>query len=324
MRTKLHQLKTNSPIFSHDILFLTETWLNADISSSELGLHHYTTYRSDRNSITSKKSNGGGVMLCVSKNISSTKLPVKHKSVEQIFVLLNIPNRKIIIGCVYIPPASDLQTYKNHNEDIEVLKFKYPKAKFIIAGDYNLPNWTSQGDNGPATNQAELQCAKCSEIRDMSLFLGLTQSNKVFNINNRMLDLVFSSDSKIVVELSDELLLPLDQHHPPLDIIITNMPLTSSKKISAPSYNFSKAEYHHITEYLTQTDWSFLDEENNINDQLEYFYSILNTSIEQFVPRVSFTSSNYPKWFTRELTNLINKKNVSTENTNIPEILTII
>lgn len=310
MRTKLQHLKTNAPTIPHDFLLLTETWLNKDINSSELGLNQYNIYRLDRNHTTSNKSKGGGVMVCISKKISSRKLPVKHKNVEQMFVMLNISTSKIIIACTYIPPTSDLQIYKNHNEDVEILKYKYPKAKFIIAGDYNLPkiDWSFDIKNEVVVNETEVQCAKSKEILDMSFFLGLTQLNKVHNSYDRMLDLVFSSDPKTIVEHSDELLLPLDQHHPALDIIIANdsRNLQNSK---TSTYNFTKADYPNIVDYLDHLDWSFLEAGNNITDQVEQFYSFLNTSRELYVPKIYVKASLYPIWFTKELKELIyNKK----------------
>lgn len=309
MRTKLHHLKTISPTIPHDIILLTETWLNEDISSSELGLNHYNIYRLDRNRITSNKTKGGGVMVCISKNISSSKLPVKHKNVEQIFVMLKISTRKIIIACTYIPPTSDLQIYKNHTEDVEILKHKYPKAKFIIVGDYNLPkiDWSFDIDNGAVVNETEVQCAKSKEMLDLSLFLGLKQLNKVHNSNNRILDLVFSNDSKTVVEQSDEMLLPLDHHHPALDIIITNES-TNLLNLKTSSYNFTKADYPNIIDYLDHLDWSFLEDENNITNQVHHFYSFLNTSKELYVPRTNFKASFYPTWFSKELKELIHNK----------------
>ena len=54
---------------ANDIIALTETWLTADISDSELFLQNYQLYRRERNA--NLKSKHGGVMIGVRNNITS-------------------------------------------------------------------------------------------------------------------------------------------------------------------------------------------------------------------------------------------------------------
>ena len=53
----------------YDIVGLSETWANDNISDSELNIHGYSLYRKDRNN--KFKSKGGGVALYVNENLVS-------------------------------------------------------------------------------------------------------------------------------------------------------------------------------------------------------------------------------------------------------------
>ena len=57
----------NSKIFSsnYDILVFTETWLNINVNSAEIGLDDYNIFRDDRN--PAYASRGGGVLIAVHK-----------------------------------------------------------------------------------------------------------------------------------------------------------------------------------------------------------------------------------------------------------------
>jgi len=59
---------------------LTETWLDSEIKSSELGLTNYKIYHCDRNAKSSSKTRGGGVLIAIKKKLISRKLQIKKQS----------------------------------------------------------------------------------------------------------------------------------------------------------------------------------------------------------------------------------------------------
>jgi hypothetical protein len=85
-----------SPISLYSILAFTESWLNDNISSTELGLDDYIVYRCDRSSQTSSLSRGGGVLLAVINSIPSKPILVSNNSIELLFVHIQIKNQSII------------------------------------------------------------------------------------------------------------------------------------------------------------------------------------------------------------------------------------
>lgn len=62
LRTKLPELRCNSAFLNSDrkVLILTETWLNAGILDSELGLDNFKIFRCDRNNNNSICNRVGG------------------------------------------------------------------------------------------------------------------------------------------------------------------------------------------------------------------------------------------------------------------------
>ena len=59
-------------------------------------------------------------------------------SVESVYVKINTGDLNLIVGGVYIPPASDLNTYNTHCSELETIYSQFSDFSFIIAGDYNL------------------------------------------------------------------------------------------------------------------------------------------------------------------------------------------
>lgn len=307
VRTKLPTLLTSAATISSDIFILTETWLDPGINSAELGFPNFNIYRMDRNSKTSVKSRGGGVAIAISKNLSSSKISMKYPSIEQLFVKVNISSGKLIVGCAYLPPNSDVQCYSDHCDEVESICAKNPNTKLLLVGDYNLPHydWSNMNSDNYCCN------VNIRVIRDMALYLGLTQCNSVHNICGRTLDLALSNVSDICVTRSTEILLPVDAYHPPLELWLSNLKPITTVKMIVKTRNFKKADYVKISNYLKQTDWSFLDSDADINVQLNIFYSIINSAIEKFVPLTMYRETQYPKWFSKDLIDLIYQKKIS-------------
>lgn len=90
LNNKLTLLKSLSPLSLYNILIFTETWLNDNIHSSELGLYDYIIYRYDRNGKTSSSSRGGGVLIAIHKSLPSKPLIVENNNLEILFVLIKL------------------------------------------------------------------------------------------------------------------------------------------------------------------------------------------------------------------------------------------
>lgn len=296
---------------NYEIYALTETWLYADINDQELGFFDHFIYRNDRYQSSGNTTRGGGVLLSVSTKLNSKKLKCLHKHLEQVFVMVSLKKEKLIIGCTYIPPSSGLQTYKDHHLEVETMRRKFPDATFILMGDYNLPNIIWDIENIASSSPDNINHGS-HEILEMSNFLNLHQKNHVYNINSRLLDLVFTNSPSVNVYSSDEMILPIDKYHPPLIINYLNIYV----KVIDPTIvkrNFEKADYPKIVEFLSTYNWAYdlTCKSSSLDEALEYFYNVIYQAIDNFVPLQKYYTSKFPKWFDSELINLTYDKKIA-------------
>lgn len=77
---------------------VTETWLNDSICNNKLLSANFAIYCKDRG------SRGGGVLIAVSNLIPSHQILISSSS-EIIMVEIAL-SPKIVLCCVYVPPAS--------------------------------------------------------------------------------------------------------------------------------------------------------------------------------------------------------------------------
>lgn len=145
LRSKTKSMFLNSAIGDFDIICCVETWLNSSVSSSELfDPTLYAVYRIDRNPKTSTKVGGGGSLIAVKTSLQVIRPEWCVESIEQVWVSVqcNLSGIKEHVCSIYIPPSQHIQVYTAFFEKLLQLIEKYPKDKFLICGDFNLPGIT--------------------------------------------------------------------------------------------------------------------------------------------------------------------------------------
>jgi len=173
------------------MLFVTETWLNIEISSGLLDPQlRYHVLRKDRDS-----NAGGGVAAFVKRD-----LLVSEVKIDDVFVNLELQCFDLVVGTkdkirffvVYRPPNYDIVAKDYLYLLIECLKkYMIISHTTVIVGDFNLPKicWH------------DLSCGTdyfSSTFRDFAVLSGLCQFLNFSTRENNLLDLVLSSDSGIV------------------------------------------------------------------------------------------------------------------------------
>jgi len=91
-----------------DIFAFKETWLFSSIFISELNFSNYTVFLCDRSSFNSSRGHCGGVLIAVKSTLICKVLNGSVRSVEHVFVSLNLGPNILILGCIYIPPLSPI------------------------------------------------------------------------------------------------------------------------------------------------------------------------------------------------------------------------
>lgn len=314
LRTKLNLLCESVSLCAFDIIALTETWLNSDIKSPELGFFKYDTYRFDRSITTSCHTRGGGVLLSVLSTLHSTVVHTNVYTIEHVFVKFNFYSHLYIIGVFYIPPNSTIHTYRLICKIIEDVVAQYPTSFISVFGDFNLSNvkWKPFPDDGPlctpVSGNLNSHLGQITNLLSDTLnFLNLSQINNVYNAYNTILDLIFYNSFNYTLKYCDDYLIGIDSYHPPLLFIIhINTDALSPKVLSKQyfKYDFNNSNFAAINSFVNNVEWKVLFDNINIDECVSIFYDYIYTAMDFYIPVRLLRSSNFPPWFNAELKRL--------------------
>ena len=119
------------------IILGTETWLNKNISSSEIFSPDFSVHRKDR------EDEYGGVLIAVKSNLQHEPIQCNDAIEAKFIKITNVDKHCLIVGSVYRPPNSSLEYMEALCSAIETIVFANMNATVWFGGDFNLPdiNW---------------------------------------------------------------------------------------------------------------------------------------------------------------------------------------
>lgn len=264
IRTKLHILYMNILANCYDIIILTETWLTPEIYNNEFIDNRYVVYRCDRDRTATNKKDGGGVLVAMLKGLRAVRLSPRssslHTNIEQILVKLpsSTKGKFQIIAAVYLPPKTPECVYIEYFDLLQSVLEDTNIEHFYLLGDYNLPEveWFSSTDGTSSSAQiCRGNSPVCDHLSVFMSFLNAHQFNNIKKLSGKILDLVISNDDCTILSPTDYLL-QLDNHHPPLCVMITlYLPHSAMERKTIKKYNYYRANYDKINDDLKTIDW---------------------------------------------------------------------
>ncbi|XP_064292001.1 uncharacterized protein LOC135309705 [Plodia interpunctella] len=310
IRTKTTEVYLNILACNYDVVCFTESNLNDSVFDGEIFDGRYNVFRRDRETSLSKKSDGGGVIVAIKKDIDVVRHFDWDSGAEDLWITLFPSHACRIQLCVcYLPPDinSDLLTDFYNNTQSVVLNFD-PDDIPLLVGDFNIPSlqWSQSGSILVPGCFSDLKSRLLLETISLC---NLSQFSNKYNVNNRLLDLVLSSYNKIKV-LDAESVVKIEGHHPPLlvEIPITQ-PVKALKHNSQIRRNFNKCCYEEIKRELKIIDWVNLFDEGDINKSVDSFYLVVNDLIDKYTPLQRNNRSRFPVWFSSALIKCLQEKN---------------
>lgn len=139
--------------------------------------------------------------------------------------------------------------------------------------------------------------------------LNLFQINTIPNIYGSILDLILSKSPSHIISQNSDSIVPMDNYHPPLNICYTQLHTPPSLSYTELSYDWSNGNYNAILSHLGSIDWSELFKiSNDISFLIDEFYAQLYFVINTFIPKKTYFKSKFPRWFSKNLINLIKLK----------------
>lgn len=324
MRTKSHSFLQNVLSNDFDVICITESWLNDNFHNSEYFDDRYELFRCDRDAAVSGHERGGGAMIAVRRSLcpwhrTDMRAP---PPADEVWVSLQLrasserlaarSQHSIHIICTYIVQGTTHESLLTSFYD-RIIEFisDHPDDLFIILGDFNVRFgvWSFNIENNSMELQASTDKLVCHTADFMNMSL-LSQYNNQFNVNNRLLDLVFSNKSCQVSSCSSPLV-PEDVHHKSLELIMSVNVVNSLKLPIIKKKQFHKADYTSIKHVLKSINWQDIFRSmNDVESKVSYFYSIIDDIISRYVPSYNLNTKNkYPPWYTAPLIKLSKEKN---------------
>ncbi|XP_055622265.1 uncharacterized protein LOC129765851 [Toxorhynchites rutilus septentrionalis] len=318
VRTKIDDLLLAVTDCNYDVIILTETGLNDCIDSLQIFGSTFNVLRCDRSCINSNKTSFGGVLIAVHHRYSCTQIHTPHgERLEQVFAVIVIGSKRLAIGAVYIPPdrSRDVELIDEHVASVRDLCDNATCVdQVLLCGDYNQPRlqWLQSAGGEVLPAGASTVSASSAALIDGMDFLNLSQVNWHRNQLDRTLDLVFCSNGcNVIVNTAVVALLPVDTHHPPLEISLP-VPRTCQYSDGYPvadeyTHDFGKIDYGALGYHLPTLNWTYLNACQNVNEMASDFCFTIQRWLRENVPHRRRPVS--PSWSTALLRQLKREKN---------------
>ncbi|KAL0860012.1 hypothetical protein ABMA27_010327 [Loxostege sticticalis] len=313
IRSKTKEVYLNILNNNYDVICLTETNLNSSVFDCELMDNRYNIFRRDRCTTSISKGDGGGLLIGIKKTFNVIRRNIWDSKVEDLWVtiLSNTNSCKSVNVCVcYLPPdiSSELLSVF-YNSCIETVLKTQSTDEFIIIGDFNTPNmtWLASSSSLDLSPNCITSDIKTNCLLELMTLCNLKQYNGNPNQNNRCLDLVLSTFD-CAVSVTDPVSLE-DVHHPPLAINF-NFPTTlkSLERKRCRRFNYKKTRFFDLNKDIEQTDWHLILSSDDVDRDVDCFYTRLNELIEKHTPLTKYNPTSFPPWFSFSLKQCIKEK----------------
>ena len=261
-----------------DVVCLVETWLCMDILDTNLSIPNYSIVRLDRN------RHGGGVAMYIRNSVSYNVVLYGSAGLEVIVVSLSKCNFKLCVCVFYRPPSS-------------------PPAisNFVLLGDFNVNSHTSH--------------SFYPYLFDLMTSFSLSQvvdTPTHFSPNGRstLIDLVFVSNL-LLFFFSNCSVVPQLSNSDHLGLMVT-LKHQHMASISIPRrrvWRYKHADFDRANELLCDIGLDNIMNPYDIQMSWKRFKSTFLDVMEQCIPRSVLTARNNLPWLTKEIIQLIRKRN---------------
>ena len=284
----------------YDILCLTETWLNENVSSFSIFLNNFEIYRRDRTSTQSTGSTKhGGVLFAIRKNINHEIVSLDVEA--QDYIVMKISSHdSVLLCCLYNPPATSAYHWTKANISTLLLELKQKEillycSTTIITGDLNMKstNWETMSSRD--TNEDSLLTDLLDSGFHEFLHHGEEKQLDVLLTDNPDIINKANSDMSVFKKYSiDEK--PCSDHLPYRTLLkLTQERWQSHTNLKA--YGLRKADWGVVVEAIRNHPFNPYCY-SNTNVLLELWYSWIRKIMEDTLPKVTKHRSELPPWVT--------------------------
>ncbi len=291
-----------------DMIMVTETWLNNNITNNEILPKGYHVIRKDRHA----DKRGGGVLIALREDIAYNRINSRNNSpnwsdrIEIIALELNLLNSKKSLVCAcYRPPSCDLEEW--FELFTAFLQETSHYEKVFITGDFNFPD-LSWNSNLVSTKSERCISVGSSKFRELTFDFFLNQVNMYPTRHNNILDLVLTTAPENVVNLSCVSAKTMDlssDHSLTFFDVLLHIKSTGFDKRTV--FDFHRADWNGLYHALNHSNLS-PNESSDINDDWKRWKDLFLGVAAEFIPLKTFKRRSSPPWIDSEVRRLLSKK----------------
>ena len=286
---KLDQLYTE--FSSYDIICVSETKLNQNILNQDLELHGFhLPIRKDR-----EENNGGGLLIYIKRNVHfERRQDLESNEIENIWAEVTCHQKKFLLGLFYRPPESPSEYWNLFENNIDIATDT--NMDMLIMGDFNHDMLKFN------PNSKLLRILTKYNIQNM-----INEPTRITQKSQTCIDLILTNHSSIII--NTEVLPPFCSDHCSITAEV-NFKTYKAQAYKQTIWKYNNANKIALNEKLIATDWSFINNSNDIDYINEKFNNTLLAAANDCIPKVTFTRRPSDKpWMNNEIRSQMRQRN---------------
>ena len=271
-----------------DLISITESWGNDSITDGIFAIKGYNMYRDDKTSST-----GGGALLYIKDSIEQRNCKTFNSICFESSVwcwIVGKGGKKILVGTIYRSPNSNGENDKRLAEMIKKATEIAGQNRFIILGDFNLPNidWAND-DIKPNSRAVERDLFEI--FNDCFWHQHVYKPTRFRNDQASTLDLIFTNEENDVKDIEVLPGLGSSDH----GIVTGKFVCTWKSRVTQkPRRLYQKGDYAKINEELNLINWAEKFENKTTNECWIIFRDILSSLVDRYIPMSQPKDHNEP------------------------------
>ena len=273
-----------------DLILLTETWCNENISDSVLAISGYEIQiRTDR--LDTANGIGGGLIIYSKNGLEILPCDKSNNFNQYCKFSMKSGTETFYFYLIYRPPPSGQENF-----DMLCDLIREAEKNSIMVGDFNLPNidWNS----GVAGRRDEklVEALQDSFMEQMVDF--------PTHIKGNCLDLLITNIPGKVKEVLDMGRLGKSDH------VIIQISVTMAEQRQSgtvESRNWKKADWKNIKDGLRNSDWPRTDDTHTAQEAWTKLRCKLDELVEKFIPKCTFRPRK-TEWMSGEILREVRRK----------------
>ena len=172
---KIDALRGHSLACCPDIISVSESWLDSNISNVEIFIPGYTICRRDCN------RHGGGLVMFIKDTLPILSVTL-HSSIELMLVQVHLKQGPLLLGLLYRPPSADDSFFADVDSALACVPTSLFKST-ILVGDFNIDLL--------ADNLCPQSCLLSDTVAKYGLTQVLAEPTRVTDVTSTLIDHVY-------------------------------------------------------------------------------------------------------------------------------------